>query len=573
MTERGDTRLDDRSVGMLADRFWQARLATAPAFASLIGEHAHDARVPDVSLAGEAAWRDTVSGLAADLDTVAVTPEDEVVAGMLRVTLEQELAEVGDGTTAVPSLTVLGCRQMWAPSDLWLLTLPEVTYPEPAHADAVLERYARAGTHLEAVADRFVEALDLGLPPVRRNVERLLGQLDGFLASDPADNPLVGVGGPQGWDGEAAWRDRLTAVVRDEVLPALATFRERVATEQLPRGRDDEHGGLVHVDTSGELYRRSTLVMAGLEVDAEQVHAIGVDYVTGPLAAEWSALGATTLGESDPIALMGRMREEPSLAYESEQAMLDHAAEALARAKSAMGGWFGRLPQADCVVVPAPAHLAGSGAPAWYFQPAPDGSRPGRYFLDNAGATSMLRTEGEATAFHEAIPGHHLQLAIAGELNGVPAFLKHGMQVAYAEGWGLYAERLADEMGLYSSDFDRLGMLTLDAFRANRLVVDTGLHAMGWPRQRAIDWMTRYTPLPPSTIAAEVDRYLAMPGQALAYKLGQLEIQRLRARAEERLGDRFDIRGFHDAVLGQGMLSLQVLADVVDGWVSHQAGS
>jgi uncharacterized protein (DUF885 family) len=208
--------------------------------------------------------------------------------------------------------------------------------------------------------------------------------------------------------------------------------------------------------------------------------------------------------------------------------------------------------------------------PAYYIQPAQDGSRGGTYFLNTHNAGSMFRFEGQATAFHEAIPGHHLQLAIAGELEGVPAFQQHAVQTAYAEGWGLYAERLADEMRLYATDHDRLGMLALDAFRAARLVVDTGLHAKGWSRAHAVDYMRRHTPLPFDTIDVEVDRYIAIPGQALSYKLGQMEIRNVRERAEAALGDRFDIRGFHDVVLGSGMVTLEVLGTLVDDWIERR---
>lgn len=553
----------------LCERWWQARLAASPVWATLLGEHAHDARLPDPSAGAEAERRADVAALLAEAERVRVEPGEEVVAAMLRATAEDELLVLGEPARGEPSLAVLGCEQMRGDHLLWLKHLPETAYHEPARADALLERLAGAPAHLDAAADRYLEALDLELPPVRRSVERVLSQLDGYLGADLGDDPLVALPGP---DGAVAWRGQVEALVRDEVRPALAAFRERLVGEQLPVGRDDAHPGLVHVDASGEVYRRFARSYTSLDIDPDEVHELGVAYVTGPLAQEWSRLGATTLGEADPLALMDRMRDEPSLAYGSEQEMVDHAEAAIVRAGAAMGEWFGRLPRADCRVVPAPPHLAGSGAPAWYLPPAPDGSRPGQYFVDNLGASAMLRSEGEATAFHEAIPGHHLQLAISGELDGVPAFLRHGVQVAYAEGWALYAERLADEMGLYASDHDRLGMLSLDAFRAARLVVDTGLHARGWTRQQAVDWMTRHTPLPPSTVAAEIDRYVAMPGQALAYKLGQLEIRRLRDDAEARLGERFDVRGFHDTVLGSGMVTLPVLGDLVEGWVSRQAG-
>jgi len=552
----------------LCERWWQSRLAASPVWATLLGVHEHDARLPDPSAEAEAERRADVAALLAEAERVRVEPGEEVVAAMLRATAEDELLVLGEPARGEVSLAVLGCEQMRGDHLLWLKALPETAYTEPARAQALLERLAGAPAHLDASADRYAEALELDLPPVRRSVERVLSQLDAYLDADLDADPLVALPGP---DGAVAWREEVRALVRDEVRPALAAFRERLAGEQLPAGRDDAHAGLVHVDPSGELYRRYARSYTSLDIDPDEVHELGVDYVTGPLAQEWSRLGAATLGEDDPLALMDRMRDEPSLAYGGEQEMVDHAEAAIVRARAAMGDWFGRLPRADVKVVPAPRHLAGSGAPAWYLPPAPDGSRPGQYFVDNLGASAMLRSEGEATAFHEAIPGHHLQLAISGELDRVPAFLRHGVQVAYAEGWGLYAERLAEEMGLYSSDRDRLGMLSLDAFRAARLVVDTGLHARGWTRQEAVDWMSRHTPLPPSTVAAEVDRYVAMPGQALAYKLGQLEIRRLRDDAEARLGDRFDVRGFHDTVLGSGMVTLPVLADLVDGWVTRSA--
>ena len=195
-----------------------------------------------------------------------------------------------------------------------------------------------------------------------------------------------------------------------------------------------------------------------------------------------------------------------------------------------------------------------------------DGTRPGTYFINTADPADASRTEAESIAFHEAIPGHHLQIAISQELEGLPDFQRHDGSTAYIEGWGLYAERLADEMGLYSGDLDRLGMLTADSWRSARLVVDTGLHALGWDRQAAIDYFTEHTPVPPEQVVSEVDRYLAMPGQALSYKVGQLEIQRLRAEAEDRMGDRFDVAGFHDVVLGSGAVTLPVLAELVTAW-------
>ena len=234
-----------------------------------------------------------------------------------------------------------------------------------------------------------------------------------------------------------------------------------------------------------------------------------------------------------------------------------------------MPAWFGRLPEADCVVMPIPEHEEEHSVLGYYWQPAADGSRPGQYYLNTRLPERRPRYESEALAYHESIPGHHLQIAIAQELTGIPEFRRHRGVTAFDEGWGLYTERLADEMGLYSSDLDRLGILAFDAWRACRLVLDTGIHALGWTRQQAIDYMRDNSPVMIENIINEVDRYISWPGQALAYKTGQLEILRLRAWAEAELGERFDIRAFHDAVLLQGAVPLPTLDDLVARFVAR----
>jgi uncharacterized protein (DUF885 family) len=219
-----------------------------------------------------------------------------------------------------------------------------------------------------------------------------------------------------------------------------------------------------------------------------------------------------------------------------------------------------------------PAVLAADAPAAYYYPPAADGSRPGTYFVNTHDAGERNRFDTASVAYHEAIPGHHLQLAIASELSDLPAFQRFSFgHTAFVEGWALYTERLAEEMGLYESDLDRIGMLVNDAWRACRLVVDTGMHALGWSRQQAVDMMREHMPVGVDEITVEVDRYVAIPAQALSYKVGQREILRLRAQATERLGERFDISGFHDAVLGSSTVSLPVLGGIVDDWVTSQA--
>jgi uncharacterized protein (DUF885 family) len=271
-------------------------------------------------------------------------------------------------------------------------------------------------------------------------------------------------------------------------------------------------------------------------------------------------------------AILERLRSDPELHFRTSDEVFAVAEASLARANAAIPEWFGRLPATPCVVVAMGEHEARHSTIAYYRQPAADGSRPGSYYINTTAPETRPRYEAEVLAFHEAVPGHHLQIAIAQELEGLPAFRRLAGPTAYAEGWGLYTERLSEEMGLLTGDLDRFGILSFDAWRACRLVVDTGLHAFGWSRDAAIAFMVEHTALAENNIVNEVDRYLAMPGQALAYKLGQREIVALRDQGRAALGDAFDIRAFHDVVLGQGAVGLGTLRTVVESWIAAQRG-
>ena len=247
------------------------------------------------------------------------------------------------------------------------------------------------------------------------------------------------------------------------------------------------------------------------------------------------------------------------------------ARRVVAHAEAEAPKWFGVVPDQPCVVEPIPAAEEESMALAYYMVGAVDGSRPGTYFLNTSKPEERVRNAAEDTAFHEAVPGHHFQLTIALEAEDLVPARRVLSDTACAEGWGLYSERLADEMGLYTDDVARLGLFAADTWRAGRLVVDTGLHAMGWTRAQAIDWLVQRAPMPRIEIESEVDRYISYPGQALAYMVGRREIVRLRQAATDRLGSAFDLRHFHDAVLRAGSLPLPALADMVERWVEAVA--
>jgi uncharacterized protein (DUF885 family) len=270
---------------------------------------------------------------------------------------------------------------------------------------------------------------------------------------------------------------------------------------------------------------------------------------------------------SDVKAVLERLRTDRRYLFKSRQELIDYSAAALLRAKAAAPNWFGLLPKADVRIEPYPAYRE-RNAPGEYNAPAEDGSRPALFYISAYQAETKSRAGIESTAFHETIPGHHLQNAIAIERKEIHPIGRYIGSSGYAEGWGLYAEMLADEMKLFSSDVDRLGMLSSQAFRASRLVVDTGMHVFGWQRQQAIDYMLARTTETPDDVASEIDRYIIWPGQATAYMLGMLEIQRLRAEAQQKLGSRFDIKAFHDRVLEDGAVPLGYLTEKIRNWIA-----
>nr|MBA2263417.1 DUF885 domain-containing protein [Chloroflexota bacterium] len=410
--------------------------------------------------------------------------------------------------------------------------------------------------------DQAGENLRRGLAEGRIGVAMLctkaIQQLDELLAKPDEDWPLAE---PAQQHPEIT--EALLAVIGQEIRPAFVRYRSVIVEEIAPRARPDDKPGLSHLPGGNEAYRLLTRAHTSIDVVPEEVHAVGLEEIAR-IDAEFEELGARLLQTNGLAATLNALRQDPKLHFETREEIAAVAKASLARANGAIGEWFGRLPQSPCEVVVMPAHEEKHSTIAYYREPAADGSRPGQYYVNTYAPETRPRYEAETLAFHESVPGHHLQLAIMQELTTLPAFRRFNGSTAYIEGWGLYTERLSAEMGLLSGPLDGFGVLSFDAWRASRLVVDTGLHALGWTRQQAIDFMVEHTALGENNIANEVDRYIAYAGQALAYKLGQMELLRLRAEARSRQGDRFDIRRFHDVVLGEGALPLRVLREVVE---------
>jgi len=551
----------------LAERFWEGYLAAYPTWATVIGDRRFDDHLEDVSpdaISARIRWLDGIAAAAAALDDASIDATERVTRQML---VDEARGQADALRTGLYEWTV---DPLGGPTVSLLDLVDYQSIRTPADGRALVARWRDIGRYLDQVRAGLREAAADGrvavVTPVRRQLE-VLGNLD---ATPPDQWKLAAPAAAAHDDWSArelsAFRADLLDAVADVAIPAFGRYRETLDRDIAPVARSADQPGLVHLPGGAEAYRTLIRVHTTLDLGPGEIHATGLAEIER-IDAEFVELGRRVLGTSDLKSTLAALRDDPRYRFETAEEVFDTAQRSLARAQAAVGDWFGRIPAAACVVVPIPSHSEVHQTIAYYAWPAMDGSRPGRYYINLYAPETRPRYEAEALAFHEAVPGHHLQIAVAQELPGLPAFQRMLGSTAFAEGWGLYTERLSDEMGLYSSDMDRFGILSFDAWRAGRLVVDTGMHALGWTRRQAIDFLKGHSALGENNIANEVDRYIVWPGQALAYKVGQLEIIGLRREAEARLGAQFDIKRFHDTVLGAGAVSLPVLRGLVAGWL------
>jgi uncharacterized protein (DUF885 family) len=557
------------AVTELAEEYWQQVLRDEPVFATAIGDRRYDDRLPDHAPQAIAERRRRLAALRAAVEAIdpsALEPGDRVTRDELRGAIERD-----DGVLGL-DLDAWAVDPLEGPAveALNLESIQPVRTPD--EGASLVRRWQALGPWLDEHVENLRRGLADGRVAVRTPVEKAIDVIAGALAASDDETVLLAPAREAHDDWSAADRDRFRTALREAVTgvvrPAFGRVRAVLEEEVLPRARTDDEPGMNRLSDGAAAYRELIRHHTSLPLTPEEVHATGLAEVER-IDRELEELGRRLLGATDRAATIARLRSDPALHFTSRDEVRATAEAALARAHEAIPGWFGRLPEAPCVVVPMAAHEEEHSTIAYYREPAADGSRPGQYYINASHPETRPRYEAEALAFHESVPGHHLQIAIGQELDGLPAFRRHLGPTAFFEGWGLYAERLSEEMGLYSGDLDRFGILSFDAWRACRLVVDTGMHALGWSRRRAIDYMVEHTALAPNNIANEVDRYIVWPGQALAYKTGQLEMLRLRAAAGAARGPRFDIRAFHDVLLGSGAVSLPTLRAQVERWIEH----
>lgn len=489
--------------------------------------------------------------------------QDRVLLGLIEYRLESDLA------------ARICRRELWNVTHLggWQVQYPRLAGEQPVgDANArqwALARFGQLPDYIDTEIVNLRTGMELGYLVPRVVLERVINQVENLLELSPAESPFMALANrAREGDGDEKELNRFAqeveALIANEINPAFGRYRDFLVKEYIPR----ETAGVNIIPDGDACYTALIRGFTTLELSPREIHETGLHEMVG-IHKEMLEIGGRLFDLHSVPEILEHFRTNPGLLYTERDEILEVAQNAVERARDAMPDWFGILPKADVVIEPFPAFMEANAPLASYRLPAEDGSRPGTYMINLYEPHRQPRGLTEAIAFHEAIPGHHLQIAIQQELKGVHMLARYLSAPSYIEGWALYTERLAHEMGLYSGDLDRLGMLSLQAFRAARLVVDTGIHALEWDREQAVDYMLANTAETRETINVEVDRYIITPGQATAYMVGMLEIIQLRELAEERLGDSFDIRTFHDRILEDGGVTLPFLREKIETWVSE----
>ncbi|HYB87511.1 MAG TPA: DUF885 domain-containing protein [Streptosporangiaceae bacterium] len=548
------------STSELADRVHRRWLEANPFTATMYGIPGYDDLVPDESDEGRQAWRGELGQFLDEADTIArgqLTAAEAITLDCTKAAATQEL-EVIDLAGAEYTVTPM----QYAGPATFLAVAARTVLVDPAAAEAYLTRLRRSGGWLDLIGERLLTGAGQGRLPVAPLAEQAISWAEGVLAA-PGTSPVLSPRPPQGWDRAAAWEEERRAAAEEVVYPALARWVATVK-EVLPRARPSQRAGLAYLPGGEEDYARAARIYTTLPLSPEELHQTGLDHITA-LEDRAIELGAG-LGLSGLDPVFAALRDSAGK-VPPEEAMRQ-AATAVKRAEARAGEFFPAPLPPPCEVTPMPEVVAVSGTAPHYTPPRLDGGRPGTFWFNTERPTAGTGWDTEVVAFHEAVPGHHLQLSRLQLLTDLPALQRQRSLAVFSEGWGLYAEQLAEEAGLYADARGLLGSISTSLMRAARLVVDTGIHAFGWSRERALDYMAEHVPLPRAFLAAEIDRYVVMPGQALAYLTGKLEILRIRDDARKRLGPAFSLPAFHGAVLDHGSLPMPTLARSIAGWLA-----
>jgi uncharacterized protein (DUF885 family) len=561
----------DKNLAKLFVNHWLFTLEQEPTWATELGVHDFDDRIDDNAKSAIEArrnFRRELLGRARGIDRASLGAGD---AAHLSLFIDMQEALVAADEACHFEEWTLSPRDN--PVTRWnhLREVHQVKTLRDAHN--LLSRYRAIAHSIDNEVSNLKTGAARGLFTTSESARRVIDVCEKQLREPLAKWPMLEPARAEHPDFPRAeldaYRRDLTNVVTNEIRPALERYTRFLQKRILPQARGEEQSGLSALPIGEACYAARIRQETTLPMTAREIHELGLAAIAESDAAI-AALGKKLFGSATLAETLAKLRSDTSLYFESAEQIQEAAEKSLALAKARMAPYFGVLPKADCVVRRIPDYEAPYTTIAYYRPPHTDGSKPGEYFVNVLDPRTRPRFEARVLAVHESIPGHHLQIAIAQELGGLPAFRKHEHVTAFVEGWALYTERLAEEMQLYENDLDRMGMLSFDAWRAGRLVVDTGIHALGWSRSRAKRYLEEHTALSLENIDNEVDRYINWPGQALGYKIGQLEIAKLRERAQKDLGPRFSLEGFHDVVLMGGAVTLAVLRARVEEWVASR---
>lgn len=556
-----------KQLSSLLDQIWQDQLKHSPEFASSLGDKRYNDQLSDYSVeavnASLARGRGFLDKLA-EIDTVGLTKQ-EVLSRDLMV---RDLTDAQEGAPfkewEVPVNQFSGFH-----TDLPRM-VDDLSFETVKDYDDWIARLKKVPTVFSQNMTNMQLGMDEGRVPPAYLLQKVVTQTEAIAAQKPADSPFARPLKKFPTSISAADQKRITdetlEAIQTSVLPYYQRFARFLKAQYVPAGRKEP--GVWSLPNGDAYYAFRVRQSTTMNKTPEQIHQIGLDEVKRD-ETEMLAI-VKKLGFSDIKSFSAALKTNPKEHPASREALLETYRTYIAQMQPKLPGLFGTLPKAKFEVVPVPAFIEKDQAAAYYNPPSMDGKRPGRIYVNTYNATERSLAPVEAVSYHEGIPGHHLQIAIAQELTGLPEFRKNEYYTAYTEGWGLYSERLGKEIGFYQDPYNDYGRLEADIWRAIRLVVDTGVHNKHWTRQQMVDFFHDHSAIDETNIQAEVDRYIAWPGQALGYKMGQLKLLELRKKAETALGPKFDLKGFHDTVLDSGALPMDVLEQQVDAWIATQ---
>ena len=556
-----------KALNAVFEDYWQDNLKHSPEFASTIGDKRYNDQISDYSVKafneGLAREQSFLLRLAA-IEPAGLTNQERIS----RELLLRQFAE--DAEAADFKEWEMPLNQMGGIHTIYPRLVAQLSFTTVKDYDDWIARLHAIPRAFDQVAANMSVGMDDGRVPPKYLLAKVLDQVKGLASQNPEDSPLALPLKSFPTSIKPAEQERIKAEMLDaiakEVLPAYKRLARFLEVSYIPAGR--EQPGIASLPDGAKYYQFLIRRTTTTDLTPEKIHQIGLDEVKRD-EAEMLVI-AQKLGFADLASFRASLKTNPKLHPASREALLAAYRGYLTPMQGKLPQLFDRLPKAPFEVATVPGYAEKTSAPAYYEAGTPDGSRPGRLFIDTWNATDRNLYAVEAIAYHEGLPGHHLQISIAQELDDVPTFRKFGGYTAYTEGWGLYSERLGKDVGFYQDPYSDYGRLEADIWRAIRLVVDTGVHSRHWTREQMVQYFHEHSNIDEPSIQAEVDRYIAWPGQALAYKIGQLKILELRGRAKAALGDKFDLRAYHGQVLDSGALPLDLLSDRVDGWIASQ---